>query len=342
LASKHRIGIIGCGWFADFHLNALRQLDDRVDIVWAADVDEARAERVAKIAQARALTDYADGLADVDAVHILLPHHLHHPVTLACLEAGKHVLLEKPIAISVAEADEMIAAADAQNRTLMIAYPHRYRPCMQIFREHIESGDYGRLFMLDAQMDEQLPDYIGGWIANKSTLGGGVFFSASPHMLDVMLWISGDVRSMQMVGTRASDMMEGEDTAASIIAFESGVIGVTRHTWASPAPAMWYTMTATCERGRITLTTNPVGNLVNDGPRCLWETRIVLEGPTPEVLLESDEGLDLKPEVEHFLDCIESGVTPQTDGRSARRLIELVYGAYADAEARGALGMGAK
>ena len=334
----HKIGIIGCGWFAPFHIEALDTLRNRAAIVWAADPELERATDIAARAGARALADYREGLHEVDAVVILVPHHLHHPITMDCLKAGKHVLLEKPLALNLAESDDMIQAADEAKRTLMVAYPHRYRRSMREFRKAVVGGEYGRLIMLDALMDERNQDYISGWIARKRQVGGGVFFSASPHMLDVMLWVAGPARCVSMVGTRGLCEMEGEDTACSIIKFESGAIGVTRHTWSSPKSRIWYTMHAVCERAHITLTTTPMGDLVTEGHRCPWETRVVVEGEeTGRVMLhESDEGLDVRPEVSHFLDCVETGQTPQTDGRCAREMIVLLTRAYREADERGA------
>jgi len=328
--------MIGCGWFSHFYAKVLPGLSKRMGLVWVADPDQEKAGALAAKTGARPLEDYHDGLAEVDAVFVLVPHHLHHPITLDCLEAGCHVMLEKPIAVNLAEADDMIAAADRTGLTLMVAYPHRYRKCMQLLKQAIESGKYGRLFMLDAMLDECQQGYTTGWIRKKETLGGGVFFSASPHMLDPMLWIAGDVQAVSMVGTRAGCDMEGEDTAISIIKFKSGAVGVTRHTWASPRTRTWYTMNAVCEKAHVTLTTDPVGDLFTEGADCPWRTRIVALGEEEEVLLESDEGINVGPEIEHFLDCVETGATPQTDGRTARKIIELVTRAYEDADAKGA------
>lgn len=333
----HKIGIIGCGWFAPFHLNALSALTDRATVEWAADTDKEKAQRIAEQYGVQPLSDYHQGLNDVDCVHILVPHHLHHPITIDCLEAGKHVLLEKPIATTLADADAMIDCADRSGKVLMIAHPHRYRRSMRMFKEAVTSGRYGRLFMLDAMMDESLQGYTTGWLGKKATMGGGVYFSSSPHMLDILLWIAGNVRCASVVGTHGGCDMEGEDTACSVIKFENGVVAVTRHTWASPKSRIWYTLNAVCERAHVTLTTHPTGDLFNDGASCPWLTRIVVQGESDAVLLECDEGIDLVPEIEHFLDCVSTGATPQTDGRTARKIIELVLNAYAEADARGGL-----
>lgn len=341
---KYRLGIIGCGWIAPFHAQALNRLTDRVDVVWVADPEIERAEIIAASLQSAAdvevLADYSQGLNRVDAVSILAPHHLHYPITIDALRAGCHVLLEKPFALTLGEADEMIGEAEKREKTLMIALPHRYRVSTQAFKAAIDSGDYGRLFMLDAFMDEDQRAYVtGGWFVKKATLGGGVFFSASAHMLDVMLWIAGEAQSVSMVGTHAGLPMEGEDTAISIIKFKNGVVGTSRHTWFSPKPQIWYTVRAYCERAVITLEVNPLGDLAREGYRCPWISRISVAEAGAEgdkLLLESDEGLDLTEEVRHFFDCLDSGARPQTDGRVARELMKVVLDAYHDAEITGA------
>lgn len=333
-----RIGIIGCGWFAPFHAKALAAMRDRARVVWAADTNEERARAVAERCgnDCKAITDYRAGLRDVDAVVVILPHHLHRPAAVDCLNAGVHVLMEKPLATSVAEADDMIAAAKRNKRVLMVAYPHRYRPAMRRFKEAITGGEFGKLIMLDGFMDEALQGYADlGWISKRKTLGGGVLFSSSPHMIDTMLWIAGDARRMHMAGARSGVNMEGEDTAVSVIDFASGVIGVTRHTWASPSVRTWYTLTAECTKAWVTLTTTPLDDLYTRGAECRWQTRVIARSQAGEsVLVESDEGLDLRGEWDHFLDCIAAGEEPQTGGTAGRRLIELVHNAYAEAGLR--------
>ena len=338
---RHQVGIIGCGWVAPFHVKALNQMTDRAEIRWVADPEIERARNIAKTIRGgelvEALADYRQALTRADAVFILVPHHLHHPITMAALNAGCHVLLEKPFANSLSAADEMIAKSEEKQRTLMIAYPHRYRKSTQKLKELIDSGVYGKLFMLDAMMDEDQRAYISGWLAKKATLGGGVFFSASPHMLDVMLWIAGEVSTISMVGTRGGLNMEGEDTALSVMKFKNGIVGTTRHTWFSPKPEKWYTLRAFCERAILTLTINPLGDLAQEGDRCAWKSTIEVSGCANEVLLDTGEGLDFTEEVAHFFDCVETGKPAQTDGKTARKLMEVVFRAYQKAEQEGGL-----
>jgi UDP-N-acetyl-2-amino-2-deoxyglucuronate dehydrogenase len=341
---KHKIGIIGCGWVAPFHVNALTNLRDRASVVWVADPAGERTELIARQVidsglaydgSPRQLADFHNGLAEADSVFVLLPHHLHCQASVDCLEAGCNVLLEKPLAVSLEEAGRMIAASDSTRRLLMVAYPHRYRKSTQAFKRFIESGEFGKLILLDAMMDENLRGYTDlGWIRAKRTLGGGVFFSSSPHMLDVMFWIGGEVRTMSMVGAYGGVPMEGETTAVSIMKFENGVIGTTRHTWVSPDPKVWYTMRAVCEKAVITLTANPEGDLVTEGHRCKWRSRITAS-PDDRVLLENDEGLDFTGEISHFFDCLDTGKPCETDARAGRKVMEIIFSAYEKAAAAG-------
>jgi predicted dehydrogenase len=261
---------------------------------------------------------------------------LHPEVTVNCLKAGCHVLLEKPIANSLAEADTMIAAAEQAQKTLMVAYPHRYKASFRLFKKTIDSGRHGKLIMLDSLIDDSVEGYLAEWMTRKATLGGGCLFSASGHQLDIMLWIAGDVQAAYMVGTRGRVPMEGEDTAACIMKFKNGSIGVVRHTWASPRVRIWYTMEAMCEKAHLTLNCTPLGDQNIEGVRCRWQTRIVARSSEEELLLESDEGLDLAPEIAHFFECVDTGRQPETDGCMARKVSAVVFDAYQRAAQDGA------
>jgi predicted dehydrogenase len=314
-------------------------------VAWVADPSRERTALIARqVADAglaagqhpSEMADFHEGLKAVDCVFILLPHHLHFQATIDSLDAGCHVLLEKPLAVSLNEADRMIAASDINKRLLMVAYPHRYRRSTQAFKRAIEGGEFGRLILLDAMMDENLRGYTDlGWIRAKRTLGGGVFFSSSPHMLDVMFWIGGELKTISMAGAYGGVPMEGETTAVSIMKFENGIIGTTRHTWMSPDPKVWYTMRAVCENAVISLTANPEGDLVTEGHLCKWRSRITVS-PNERVLLDNDEGLDFTGEIRHFFDCLDTGARCETDARAGRKMMEIIFKAYEEAAATGA------
>lgn len=154
---------------------------------------------------------------------MLFPHPLHHRATVDALEAGCDVLLEEPVAISLSEGDEMIETAARWNKLLMVAYPRSYRSTTKKFKELVNSGEYGKQFLLEAMIDENVRGYGNlGWLSKKSTLGGGVVFSAAPHMPDVMLRIGRGPTTISMAGAYAGINREGKDTAVSTTKFAGG------------------------------------------------------------------------------------------------------------------------
>ena len=119
--------LIGCGWIAHFFAHILPHLSDRVAVDWCADPNTLRSGEIAHWSNARSMPDYRQGLGEADAVCVLVPHHVHRPITIGSRAAGGHVLLDKPIARTVEEADAIIADTEISRRTPMVAYPHRYR-----------------------------------------------------------------------------------------------------------------------------------------------------------------------------------------------------------------------
>ena len=127
--SRVRLALVGCGGMSRSHLRRFHVLSDRLELAAAVDVDAGKAAAVAEMVPGvRTASDYREVLDDVDAVLLVLPHHEHHPVGLACLRAGKHVLLEKPMAIGETACLELIDASRAAGRVLMIAYCMRFHP----------------------------------------------------------------------------------------------------------------------------------------------------------------------------------------------------------------------
>ena len=147
-----RVGVIGAGVGA-LHLAAYTEMP-RVEMIALAGLDDDRVRRVAEEYHVpQTFRDYEDLLAapGIDAVSICLPNALHAPVTIAALRAGKHVLVEKPLARTAAEGREMISAAAATDRVLMIAFNHRYRGDVRWLKQYIDSGALGRIYYAKAE-----------------------------------------------------------------------------------------------------------------------------------------------------------------------------------------------
>ena len=180
------IGIIGAGRICGAHATSALALPE-TRLVAIADVDEGRAAAAGEKYACKAVVGYEGLLADpeVDAVVVALPHFLHQEVTEACLAAGKHVLLEKPMAMTVPECDAMIAAAEAAGKTLMVAHSQHFFPHNLVSRELIRSGDLGTLVLATDTW------YKGFWEGGKrpdwfldDSKGGGMWAMNGSHMID--------------------------------------------------------------------------------------------------------------------------------------------------------------
>ena len=146
-----RVGMIGCGKMSASHIRALAPLQERMRFTGFADIDLDRARAAASAAPgAVAVTDYEALFDHVDAVVIALPHDLHFPVGLACLSAGKHVLMEKPLALTEEECLKLIDADTSPDPVLMAGYVMRHDPMWRTMGEHLRDGTYGEPFHVPA------------------------------------------------------------------------------------------------------------------------------------------------------------------------------------------------
>ncbi len=202
MADKVRVGIIGCGVGLAHARGYARQ--PNVELVALADVNPDRCRRITdEIPVPDIYTSYEELLEreDIDAVSIALPNYLHAPATLAALEAGKHVLIEKPLAMTVAEGEAMVEAAHRTGRKLMICFNYRFRGDSQVVKQHVEAGGLGEVYFARAGWLRQtgIPG-IGSWFTNKAQSGGGPLIDLGVHVLDLALWLMGSPEPVAVSG----------------------------------------------------------------------------------------------------------------------------------------------
>ena len=221
-----RVGLIGCGGISRAHVRGYTEHSAVGRVVAVADTDRERAEERARSLGCESV--YADYRAlldrrDVDAVDICLPHFLHAPVALAAIAAGKHVLVEKPMATTLADARQMADAARGAGRILMVGHNQRYMPVHRQIKEWIDAGTLGRVFCIRADCNQYLKRR--DWLTNNREAGGGVVISVAVHKLDLMRWLCGDVRRVAAFGCRGLGEIEGEDVAVISLEFAGGALG---------------------------------------------------------------------------------------------------------------------
>ena len=328
--SRVKLGIIGCGGMANSHVSRFEGLDERMEVAAAVDVDLARAEAVAAhFPGAKAFTDYRRALDTVDAVLIVLPHHLHHPVTVDCLQAGKHVLLEKPMANTEEECLDIIEKADVSGKTLMVAYCMRFDPCVVRMKELLDAREYGDCFQLSIWTEQLTRREPGHWINDAKKLGGGQLFSHGCHYIDLLLWYMGAPTSGVHVGTNlGTPWMEKEGTSNVTMRFESGALGYHFGTWGARGTRLRYSFHAHCTEGMLEFR---LSSDEFEGERLFFH-----KDGKEEVLLSAERAKPTRSEMIHFLDCVESGAEPLTNARDSLAGLRAIWRMY-EAEESGTL-----
>jgi predicted dehydrogenase len=258
-SQKLRVGVIGAGIGA-LHLAAYAKLP-QVEIVALAGLDDDRVRRVAAEYQVpTTYREYVDLLAvqDIDAVSVCLPNALHAPVTIDALQAGKHVLIEKPLARNADEGRSMLAAAAAQNRVLMISLNHRYRGDVQWVKRYIESGALGKIYYAKAHwMRRSGIPQLGSWFVNKDLAGGGPLIDLGVHVLDIAMYLMGEPKARTASASTYAEFgprglkgwagrqqftdvhhaYEVEDLATAFVRLDSGATLLLEASWATHGPA---------------------------------------------------------------------------------------------------------
>jgi predicted dehydrogenase len=294
--------------------------------LFVCDISEEKARAVAKEYGAEAwFLDYKEALArdDVDAMSICLPHHLHWKAAVESADAGKHVLVEKPMARTLKEADAMIAAAKKAGVKLMVAEHHRYIPSVLKAKELIDNGSLGEIFLIRCNLftgNRASWPLQNDWRSENEKRGGGVLLSDGVHRVNVLRTLGGDVASVYCLFPPTS-YFDGEHTAFLSIKFKSGVMGSLVHSWATRlktlSAAPWFSVFGT-EGSALSSGYDQLSVYSTKLPECS-------EGPVEMNIEKRDIVLE---EIKDFLDSIRTGREPLVSGKEGRKDIEVCLAGY--------------
>lgn len=313
-----RLGLIGLGRFAQHHLEAFRQMED-VTIAAVCDVDPERVATVQREWGCRGHTDWRAMLAagEIDAVDVLTPEGLHREPTVAALEAGCHVFVEKPIATTLADADAMIRAAEHAGKALTVGHLLRFDDRYARLAQAIQEGSLGKLAALYARRNNGRRYFpLFRRVAPVFILG--------IHDIDLMLWYTGDyvTEVHAMAGHTLGDPTP--DTSWALLRFAGGAVGVLENHWLLPdgAPSfMDAQFDVTGDRGIAS---------VRDPPP---ELTLISDGSTDQPVLRA--GLALRAELRHFVTCAREGrPSPVLRPEAARNALRVAL-AVAESAATG-------
>lgn len=251
---KLRAGIIGCGGIAESKEMPAIKETGLVEMVAFCDIKAERAERAAQnfgTNDAKTYTDYRALLEekDLDIVYVCTPNRLHSEMTVAALNAGKHVMCEKPMAINTAEAQKMVEAAKANDKVLTIAYQNRFRPDALYLKEECQKGVLGEIYFAKARAIRRRAVPTWGVFLDEYMQGGGPLIDIGTHALDLTLWMMDNYKPKYAVGTvyhklnkqRNTGNAWGdwnpeeftvEDSAFGFVVMENGATVILESSWA--------------------------------------------------------------------------------------------------------------
>ena len=368
MSNPLKVGIVGAGGITRAHLPAYLERPDRVQLNAVCDLVEPLAQELAKKAGIDAVyLDINEMLrdADIEAVDICTTHNAHAPLAIAAAEAGKHVIVEKPMAISVQECRDMIDAADKAGVTLMVAQHLRYAPEAQAAKRLLDEGKLGTI---EAVRTELFGGGMRGrrrrrrqgerWMQDARRSGGGMMMSEQVHHIDLLRYYAGNVKRVNGVCKSLQEhMVHGaEDLVSATLEFESGAVG---EVWAKGNAivphgrtytifgnqGVFYASTPTKEQreveisgatpfrhfGHIMVALNE--DLPDLDPSNMEDRRKMYFAEPPFKVLDTSD-IDLPSpnyfinEILHFADCCQSGAEPISSGRDNIGTMKIIMGIY--------------
>jgi predicted dehydrogenase len=333
--ARIRVGIIGGGSIAQDHLDGYLLAGASARVAAIADIDPKNAERSARrVGGARIFNDYHEMIASglVDAVDICLPHHLHKDAIVAAAAAGKHVLCEKPLCLTVAEADAVSRAVAGSGITLMCAHNQLFLPAVAKAREMIQGGALGRIY--EARTTDSFFNPLDaktiGWRGPRATSGGGELIDTGYHPTYLLLHLVGKepVEVAAMLSRHRLAFLEGEDSAQVLIRFADGSVGTIATSWAADPPTTTEKFSVVGEAG--TLWSD--GRTLRHKPRG-GRTTIVAKYPPPKPHTIALEVVD-------FIACLREGRRPINTEKEGISVLKVILAAYASAERKQVVALG--
>jgi predicted dehydrogenase len=333
-----RIGLIGCGGITHAHVEGWKAIADRAEVVAVADISEENARRrVAQIGHSVSIyTNYHDLLADkgIDAVDIALPHHLHRDAIVAAAEAGKHLMTEKPLCLTLEEAADIAQAVENSGVTMMAAHNQLFFPSVLQAKQMIISGDLGDIYMIHSMdcgarrgplsLDKSswgktASSSATSWRADPEKMGGGELIDTGYHPMYRLLFLAGQrpAEVTAMLGTYRLPL-EREDTASLLVKFDSGVTGRVFSSWGMRAPGA---------RPTLFSIMGEAGQLWGEIDRLFYQP-VRFQTPATVEYPNWNYGRSFAAEIAHFVGAIEGEFEPLHSAAEATETLRVILAAY--------------
>jgi predicted dehydrogenase len=340
-----RIAVIGTGSISSSHLTSYKN-NSKAELVAVCDLNEERAKQAAEqFGASKVYTDYRKLLSDpdIDAVSICTWNNTHAEISIAALQAGKHVLVEKPLCRTVEEAHRIQAAVRASGKILQVGFVRRYDPNAQMLRTFVDRGEFGEIYYAKASSIRRLGN-PGGWFADVNRSGGGPLIDIGVHVIDLCWYMMGRPKAVSVsantyskLGNRsnvrnlsfyqAADYNASENTvedmANALIRFENG---------GSLLVDVCFTLHAKEDKTSVQLFGDKGGFEVDPEMVIVTEKHDTIVNIYPQT---DNKGFNFiaafQQEIDHFIDCIGSGIEPISPVEDGVEIMKILCGIYESA-----------
>ena len=332
-ARGFRIGLVGCGRISRNHFDAIAKVDG-LELAAVCDTDVERARQAGEtygVPSYRALDEMLRA-GDFDVVAICTPSGLHSPQGIAAARAGKHVVTEKPMSLSLRQADDLVRACDDAGVQLFVVKQNRLNPPIQLIKRAVDKGRFGRIYLANVTVRWQRPQeyydaepWRGTW-----EFDGGAFMNQASHYVDLIQWLVGPVESVMGKTATQARRIEAEDSGIGVLKFRSGALGVIEVNVLTYPRNLEGSITIIGERGTVKIG----GTAVNRVEHWTFaeyddDDKLVDAANTnpPTVYGFGHEGY-----YRNVLAVLRGEAKPETDGRAGRKSLELILGIYESAK----------
>ena len=334
---KIKIAILGAGFISDIHMESYHRFVPGAEVVAVYARNKEKAKGFAEKYNIPQWFDDVDELINdsgCDVTDICLPNFLHAETTLKAAAAHKHIIIEKPLAITLEEADAMIGACKKANVKLMYAEELCFAPKYERVRQMVKEGAFGDVYMLKQSEKHSGPHT--GWFYDINLAGGGVIMDMGCHAIGWFRWMLDNAKATSVYASMSTVLHKGrtrgEDNSVMIIEFENGVTAVAENSWAKHGG-----MDDRCEvhgTGGVVYADLFMGNAAiaysKNGYGYAMEKADTTVGWSFAVFEEIfNQGYP--HELKHFIDCVQNDKQPLVTGDDGRAVLEIIYAAYASA-----------
>ena len=328
-----RVALVGCGRIAGNHFDALQKIDG-LQLVAVCDSQEERARSAGEAQGVPWFSSYEEMMRSVkfDAVAICTPSGLHPQHGVLAARAGHHVITEKPMAISLAAADELVQACDAAGVQLFVVKQNRLNPPVQLLKRAIDKGRFGRIYLANTTVRWTRPQEYYDQAPWRGTweFDGGAFMNQASHYVDLIQWLIGPVESVMAKTATLARRIEAEDTGIAVLRFRNGALGTIEVTMLTYPKNLEGSITILGEKGSVKIGGTAVNKV---------ETWQFADYDDDDKLVEAAAtnppnvyGFGHETYYRNVLRVLRGEALPDTDGRAGRKSLELILGIYESAK----------